>query len=47
MNHNNNSNFKILAHRGNGEHNTHNSLECFREAVKNLDLDGVEFDVRI
>jgi len=37
--------YKIIAHRGNGDHSKHNSLEAFRAAVKNPDLDGVEFDV--
>jgi len=40
-----NTEFKMFAHRGNGDHDPHNSLQCFEAAVKNLDLDGVEFDV--
>ena len=42
----NNKSFQIIAHRGNGDHSKHNSLEAFSAAVKNPDLDGVEFDVR-
>lgn len=37
--------YEIYAHRGNGEHDPHNSLQCFTNAVKNDHLDGVEFDV--